>query len=78
MQTAPFKKGMELLEKMAEKRNTAYMCSEAVWWKCHRSLVSDYLKAGGWKVMHISNVEKASEHPYTKPAWVVQGELFYP
>jgi len=53
------------------------MCSEAVWWRCHRSLVSDYLKAGGWKVVHIMDEAKATEHPYTAPAKVVQGKLFY-
>ena len=53
------------------------MCSEAVWWRCHRSMVSDYLKAHGWKVMHIMDVGKEEEHPYTAPAKVVNGELTY-
>lgn len=52
------------------------MCSEAVWWRCHRSMVSDYLKARGWKVIHIM-VAKAEEHPYTQPARIVKGTLTY-
>jgi uncharacterized protein (DUF488 family) len=53
------------------------MCSEAVWWRCHRSLVSDYLKVRGWNVIHIMDIGKGEEHPFTSPAKVVQGKLFY-
>jgi uncharacterized protein (DUF488 family) len=53
------------------------MCAEAVWWRCHRSLVSDYLKAKGWKVMHIMAAGKAEEHPYTSPARIVNGHVVY-
>lgn len=77
METDDFKKGIEELETIAIKKRTAYMCSEAVWWRCHRSMVSDYLKARGWKVMHIMNTGKAEEHPYTAPARIVNGELSY-
>ena len=77
METDDFKKGIEELETIAIKKRTVYMCSEAVWWRCHRSMVSDYLKARGWKVMHIMNTGKAEEHPYTAPARIVNGELSY-
>jgi len=77
MDTAAFKKAMIELENMASKENTAYMCSEAVWWSCHRSLVSDYLKIRHWKVMHIMSKGKATEHPYTSAARIVNGELRY-
>lgn len=77
METDDFKKGIEELETIVIKKRTAYMCSEAVWWRCHRSMVSDYLKARGWKVMHIMNTGKAEEHPYTAPARIVNGELSY-
>ena len=53
------------------------MCSEAVWWRCHRSLVSDYLKMNGWTVMHIMGIAKADEHPYTAPARILNGKLNY-
>jgi len=77
METEVFKEGISKLEQIASKERTVYMCSEAVWWRCHRSMVSDYLKAHGWKVMHIMGVGKAQEHPYTQPARIVNGELSY-
>ncbi|MBS1734054.1 MAG: DUF488 domain-containing protein [Bacteroidetes bacterium] len=77
METDTFKEGIRELEKIALKQRTAYMCSEAVWWRCHRSMVSDYLKVHGWKVMHIMGVGKEEEHPYTAAARIVNGELTY-
>ncbi len=77
METDVFKEGIKELEKIALKNNTAYMCSEGVWWRCHRSMVSDYLKVQGWKVMHIMGIGKEEEHPFTAPARVVNGELIY-
>jgi uncharacterized protein (DUF488 family) len=77
METEYFKKGIEELIEIAEKRKTSIMCSEAVWWKCHRSLVADYLKLKGWMVMHIMDKTKAEEHPYTQAAKIINGELDY-
>jgi uncharacterized protein (DUF488 family) len=77
METDDFKEGITELEKIALKQRTAYMCSEAVWWRCHRSMVSDYLKAIGWKVMHIMAPGKEEEHPYTAPARIVNSHLTY-
>ena len=77
MQTEDFKKAIEELESIALKEYTAYMCSEAVWWSCHRSLVSDYLKIKSWKVRHIMDIGKAIEHPYTTPARILDGQLYY-
>lgn len=77
METESFVKGMNELEEMGLKNKVAYMCSEAVWWRCHRSLVSDYLKIRGWKVMHIMNFQKANEHPYTAAAKIIDGKLYY-
>ena len=77
MQTKEFKNEIEALEQEALREKTAYMCSEAPWWKCHRALVSDYLKVKGWKVLHIMEKGKLTEHPFTSPARPVQGHLFY-
>lgn len=73
METKDFNNAIKDLESLASEKRVAYMCSEAVWWSCHRSLVSDYLKFKGWVVMHIMNIGKAEEHPYTKPA-ILQGD----
>lgn len=64
-ETAAFKAGLEKLTGLAKVKRTAYMCSEAVWWRCHRAIISDYLKADGWLVLHIMQAEVAKEHPYT-------------
>lgn len=77
METASFDEGIKELKTIAHQQRTAYMCSEAVWWRCHRSMVSDYLKADGWDVQHIMQVGKSLEHPYTQPARIVEGELTY-
>lgn len=77
METEEFSESMEKLKNLASKKPTAFMCSEAVWWRCHRSMVSDLLKAQAWEVMHIMAVDKANEHPYTQPAKIVDGKLSY-
>ncbi len=77
METDEFKQGIKKLEDLALKQRTAYMCAEAVWWRCHRSMVSDYLKVHQWTVMHIMAVGKEEEHPYTAPAKIINGELSY-
>ncbi|HUH50778.1 MAG TPA: DUF488 domain-containing protein [Flavobacterium sp.] len=77
MQTESFKSGIATLEQIALDKTTAYMCSEAVWWRCHRSMISDYLKAKGWTVEHIMAERKQQEHPYTSPARIVDGEVVY-
>jgi uncharacterized protein (DUF488 family) len=53
------------------------MCAEAVWWRCHRGLVSDYLKARGTEVLHIVDAKKAEAHPFTTAAQIVDGQLSY-
>ncbi|MFN2456866.1 MAG: DUF488 family protein [Chitinophagaceae bacterium] len=68
---------MNNLQIIAGQQPTAYMCSEAVWWRCHRALVSDYLKLKGWKVLHIIDAEKAHVHPFTSVARVINSELRY-
>ncbi len=77
METDVFKDAVRELLDHALKQRTAYMCSEAVWWRCHRSMISDYLKVQDWKVMHIMGAGKAEEHPYTAPARIVNGVLNY-
>jgi len=78
METERFQKGIErLLEIASEAGATAIMCAEAVWWRCHRSLIADYLKARGVEVLHILGANKVEPHPYTPPARIVNGKLSY-
>ena len=78
METEQFQKGIErLLEVAAKAGSTAIMCAEAVWWRCHRSLIADYLKAHGVEVLHVLGANKAEPHPYTPAARIVNGKLSY-
>ncbi len=77
METRDFTDGIKLLTQTAQKYRTAIMCSEAVWWRCHRSMIADYLKVNGWTVMHIMANGKAEEHPYTAPAKIINNVLSY-
>lgn len=76
--TAEFAGGMRELRALAARKRTAIMCAEAVWWRCHRSLISDVLKVEGWRVLHILNEKSSSEHPYSPPARIIDGKLAYP
>jgi uncharacterized protein (DUF488 family) len=77
METDEFRAGIEKLAELARANRTAVMCAEAVWWKCHRSLISDYFKAAGAEVLHIIGEGKAEEHPFTSAARIVDGALSY-
>jgi uncharacterized protein (DUF488 family) len=78
METEQFQKGIErLLDIAVEAGSTAIMCAEAVWWRCHRSLIADYLKARGVEVLHVLGANKVEPHPYTSASRIVNGELSY-
>lgn len=77
METDKFNKAIKELEYLADKKRVAFMCAEAVWWHCHRSLVSDYFKHQGWTVIHIMAIGKGEEHPYTSPAIIIGDKLVY-
>lgn len=77
METDEFAKAIAELKDEAKQITTVIMCSEAVWWRCHRSMISDYLKAQGWDVEHILSPTNIQEHPYTAPAKIVDGKLTY-
>ncbi len=77
MATTDFTNGVSELIEISKHGRTAYMCSEAVWWSCHRALLSDYLKVRGWTVYHIMAENKITEHPYTSAARIVNGSLRY-
>jgi len=78
METEQFHKGTERLFRLAREAGpVAIMCAEAVWWRCHRSLISDYLKSHGIEVMHILDANKIEPHPFTSAARIVDGTLSY-
>ncbi len=75
--TAEFAQGLNELLSMAAGQRTALMCAEVVWWRCHRSIVSDVLKLRGIEVIHLIDAKHTTVHPYTSPARIVDGELSY-
>jgi uncharacterized protein (DUF488 family) len=77
MQTDAFHEGIERLKALASERRTAIMCSEAVWWRCHRGLISDVFKLHGALILHIMGPGIPTKHPYTSAAHVVDGRLDY-
>jgi uncharacterized protein (DUF488 family) len=77
MQTAEFRAAIERLLAMARTQRTAVMCAEAVWWRCHRGLIADYLKATGHEVLHIGASGPPAPHPYTSAARLIDGRLSY-
>ena len=77
MESDSFRSGIERLLELAQNRRTAVMCSEVLWWRRHRALIADYLKARGVSVTHILGPEKSAAHPYTSAARIVGGKLSY-
>ena len=76
---AEFAAGLASLRELAATRRTAMMCSEALWWRCHRRLIADRLVVGGDTVCHIGSDGRVSEHELT--AFAVLGpdrQITYP
>ncbi len=64
--TEPFRAGLARLMMIGRERRCAVMCAEAVWWRCHRRIIADYLLAAGESVFHIlgrGHVEPAKLTP---------------
>jgi len=77
MESDEFNAGIKELLEVARHSRTTVMCAESVWWKCHRSMIADHLKAAGHTVLHVIDAKKAEEHPFTSAARIVDGELSY-
>ena len=75
--TTEFQAGIKRLMALAARTRTAVMCAEALWWRCHRSLISDYLEAAGHEVLHIQSPDRLERHRFTEPARIVDGALTY-
>lgn len=77
METPEFHAGIERLLELARRKRSAIMCAESVWWRCHRSLIADWLKSNGIEVRHILAANKTEIHPYTSAARIDNGVLSY-
>jgi uncharacterized protein (DUF488 family) len=77
MLSPQFAQAVERLVGRAADRNTAIMCAEALYFRCHRMLVSDYLVSQGHTVLHILDEHAPREHTLSKDARIVEGRLVY-
>ncbi len=77
LETPEFAHGLAELLELAARLRTTLMCAELLWWRCHRALIADVLKARGVEVVHIVDETQAVEHPYTSAARLVNGKLSY-
>ncbi|HZP79381.1 MAG TPA: DUF488 domain-containing protein [Pseudolabrys sp.] len=77
--TPPFQAALAELRDLAARRRCAVMCAEAVWWRCHRRIIADYLVAAGDEVIHILGPGKADPAALTAAAQkTAQGLVVYP
>jgi uncharacterized protein (DUF488 family) len=74
-----FRAGLTRLRDLGHRRRCAIMCAEAVWWRCHRRIITDYLISAGEKVLHIlapGKIEPAELTPVAQRQ--DDGSLIYP
>ena len=77
MLTPEFEWAVEELIALAQRSPTAYMCAERVYFRCHRMLVSDWLVAHGYEVLHIDDVKSPKAHELMREARMMDGRLVY-
>jgi uncharacterized protein (DUF488 family) len=78
MQTPEFDQALGRLITFSEKEHVAFMCAEAVPWRCHRSLVADALVARGLRVFQIMSRVSAPAHTLTSFAVIRGKRVYYP
>jgi len=78
MRTAPFRAALAQVLGEAAERRTAVLCSEAVWWRCHRRLVADaVVLLHGVPVRHLMHDGRLAPHSPSPGARAADGQLVY-
>ena len=78
METPEFLGGVEQLLVVAERDPTTVMCSESVWWRCHRRLLADYLVlVRDIDVLHLMHDGRLTLHVPTEGVRLAGDELVY-
>jgi uncharacterized protein (DUF488 family) len=78
-ETAEFRQAVDALIGLAHERRVAIMCAEAVWWRCHRRIIADYLLVAGEAVTHILDLGKEEPARLTEGAAPRgDGAILYP
>jgi uncharacterized protein (DUF488 family) len=73
-----FERGLDKLQSVSTDRRTAIMCAEAVWWRCHRRIIADYLLERGRSVIHLMGEGRAEAATLTPGATKREGRVIYP
>lgn len=73
-----FEEGLRRLVQLSKTYCCAIMCSEAVWWRCHRRIVADYLLTRQFEVSHIFDERKSEPASVTSNAQVLGSRITYP
>jgi uncharacterized protein (DUF488 family) len=73
-----FEAGLDELMALSSDRRVAIMCAEAVWWRCHRRIIADYLILHGREVIHLMGNGRAEPARMTPAAEERDGHLVYP
>jgi len=73
-----FKTGLNRLLEISAEKKTAIMCAEAVWWRCHRRIIADYLIHSGRDVFHLMSVGQVPRAALTEAALPAADGLHYP
>ncbi|WP_234946168.1 DUF488 domain-containing protein [Agrococcus sp. Marseille-P2731] len=77
--TPEFGAGLETVLAEAAERRVAVLCSEAVWWRCHRRVVADVATVlHGVDVRHLMHDGRLAPHPLSETAVVVEGAVRWP
>ena len=78
METRAFLDAVDRLVDIANTRAVAVMCSESVWWRCHRRLLADHLRLVEHRdVLHLMHDGRLTPHPTTDGVRAEDGTLFY-
>jgi uncharacterized protein (DUF488 family) len=73
-----FAAALDELLAISSERRCAIMCAEAVWWRCHRRVISDFLLARGRTVLHLMGGERVEPARLTPGARPEDGKVLYP
>lgn len=73
-----FDRGLQHLTALATRNRVAIMCAEAVWWRCHRRIIADYLLVSNWNVIHLMGGDRSEPARITPAARERNGHLVYP
>jgi uncharacterized protein (DUF488 family) len=77
LRSEEFARGLDALLHVAKACRTAVMCSELLWWRCHRRLIADVLLFSGWQVLHIMGPNECSMHRLAPPVRLTPDGLSY-